>query len=85
MYQQDPVHFYVNKEGADSNLRPLLFHPIQMENKYKEGSVVCARVDPTLKLIIRRYIDRIYYCRVQSEPERKELVYFEREICEIIP
>jgi hypothetical protein len=51
-----------------------------MENKYKEGQVVYAKVDPGLKLVIRRYVDRIYYCKVQNDPTRKELVYFEREI-----
>jgi hypothetical protein len=51
-----------------------------MENKYKEGQVVHAKVNPALKLVIRRYIDRIYYCKVQGDPTRKELVYFEMEI-----
>lgn len=51
-----------------------------MENKYKEGQVVYAKVNPALKLVIRRYVDRIYYCKVQDDPTRKELVYFEREI-----
>lgn len=51
-----------------------------MENKYKEGELVYAIKDPEQKLVIRRYLDRIYYCKVQNEPEHKELVYFEREI-----
>ncbi len=51
-----------------------------MENKYKEGQVVYAKENPLLKLIIRRYVDRIYYCKVQDDPDRKELVYFEREL-----
>ncbi len=48
--------------------------------KYAAGTVVYALVEPDLKLVIRRYIDRIYYCRIPSKPEHKELVYFEREI-----
>jgi hypothetical protein len=51
-----------------------------MENKYEEGKVVHAKVNPALKLVIRRYVDRIYYCKVQDDLTRKELVYFEREI-----
>lgn len=51
-----------------------------MENKYKERQVVYAKVDPWLKLVIRRYVDRIYYCKVQDDPTRKELAYFEPEI-----
>lgn len=53
-----------------------------VQNKYNAGDVVYAKVDLTLKLVIRRYIDRIYYCKVQEDPERKELVYFERELVE---
>lgn len=51
-----------------------------MENKYKEGEMVCAKVAPSLKLMVRRYVDRIYYCKVLEDPGRKELVYFEREL-----
>lgn len=51
-----------------------------MENKFKEGEVVQAKVNPNLNLVIRRYVDRIYYCKIQSDPTRKELVYFEREL-----
>ena len=55
-----------------------------MENKFKEGEVVCALENPTLKLVIRRYVDRIYYCKIQEDPTRKELVYFERELKDCI-
>lgn len=50
------------------------------ENKYKEGDVVIANADPTQKLVIQRSTDRVYYCKVQADPEAKELVYFEREL-----
>ena len=49
-------------------------------NKYKEGEVVRAVIDPNRKLVITRYLDRIYYCQLQQNPERKNLVYFEREL-----
>jgi len=51
-----------------------------MENKFKEGEIVRAKVNPTLKLLIRRYVDRIYYCKILEDPTLKELVYFEREL-----
>ena len=51
-----------------------------MENKYKEGEEVYAKVNPSLKLIVRRYVDRIYYCKIKKDPTLKELVYFEREL-----
>jgi hypothetical protein len=53
-----------------------------VQNKYNPGDVVYAKIDPTLKLVVRRYIDQIYFCKVQEDPERKELVYFERELVE---
>lgn len=51
-----------------------------MENRYNAGDIVYAKINPALKLIVRRYIDHIYYCTVQEDPTRKELVYFEREL-----
>lgn len=49
-------------------------------NKFKEGEEVTAKVDPTKVLVVRRYLQRIYYCRVKGDPNAKELVYFEREL-----
>ena len=51
-----------------------------METKYKKGEVVSERIRPALKLVIRRFHDGIYYCEVQENRTRKELVYFEREL-----
>ena len=51
-----------------------------MENKFKEGEVVYAKASPNQQLVIRRYIDDIYYCIVHGIPEYKEEVYFEREL-----
>ena len=50
------------------------------DNLYQEGAHICAKENPTLELVIRRYYQRIYYCSVVGEPERKQLVYFEREL-----
>lgn len=49
-------------------------------NKYLEGQVVYARLNTTLKLRVRRFIDKIYYCTVVDNPEAEEQVYFEREL-----
>lgn len=51
-----------------------------IQNHYIAGDVVFAKADPTLKLVIRRYYDEIYYCKIHDHPEKKELVYFEREL-----
>lgn len=51
-----------------------------MENKYKKGDIVYARVNPSVKLVVRRYLNEIYYCIVHSDPSAKDLVYFEREL-----
>lgn len=66
-----------------SMFNPLKYiKPEVMENKYKEGDIVFAKENPTRKLIIRRYVDRIYYCKIQEDDSAKELVYFERELTE---
>jgi len=49
-------------------------------NKFKEGEVVRAKLNPALKLIERRYVDRIYYCKIHEDHTRKEVLYFEREL-----
>ncbi|WP_169728010.1 hypothetical protein [Adhaeribacter aquaticus] len=51
-----------------------------MENTYPEGSLVYAKVNPNLKLVVRRFAKRIYYCTSPENPNQKELVYFEREL-----
>jgi heat shock protein HspQ len=53
-----------------------------VQNKYNVGDVVSAKASPSLGLVISRYKDQVYYCKVQEDPERKELVYFERELVE---
>ncbi|GAB3200500.1 hypothetical protein ABID22_004080 [Pontibacter aydingkolensis] len=51
-----------------------------LENTFPIGSEVFAKVNPDLKLIIRQYLKRIYYCTVKSNPSQKDLVYYEREL-----
>lgn len=51
-----------------------------MENIYKEGDEVYAKVNPSEKLIVRRYVGRIYYCKVAVDTSLEEQVYFEREL-----
>lgn len=51
-----------------------------LDNKFKEGEIVYAKECPTIPLIIRRYIHRVYYCRIVDDPEDDELVYYEREL-----
>jgi hypothetical protein len=53
-----------------------------VQNKYLAGDVVAAKINPDLKLVIRRYVDQVYYCKVMDDPEGKELVYYERELVE---
>jgi len=52
----------------------------QKDNKFLEGSEVFAKANPSIALIIRRYLDKIYYCKVKEDPSQEEQVYFEREI-----
>jgi hypothetical protein len=51
-----------------------------MENKYGVGEVVFASESPKVLLTVRRYVDRIYYCRSKDPQTDKDLVYFEREL-----
>jgi hypothetical protein len=51
-----------------------------MDNIYKEGTFITAKADPECKLVIDRYLDRIYYCKAVNNPNGKLLAYFEREL-----
>jgi hypothetical protein len=64
------------------NDRPEIMSKQFVQNKYMAGDVVCVKVNPTIKLKIRRYIDQVYYCKVLDNPEAREFVYYERELVE---
>jgi hypothetical protein len=50
------------------------------DNIYPEGAIITAKENPSLKLTITKYYQRIYYCAVVGDESRKQLVYFEREL-----
>lgn len=50
------------------------------DNNYKIGDIVYAKVNTEQKLIVADYKDRIYYCKIDKQPDKKQLVYFEREL-----
>ena len=52
----------------------------QMDNLYEEGSIITAKENPELKLIITKYCQRIYHCRAVGEPEGRAFAYFERNL-----
>ena len=50
------------------------------DNIYPVGSNIIAKVNPSLPLTIVKYYQRIYYCAVVGNPDRKQLAYFAREL-----
>jgi hypothetical protein len=50
------------------------------DNIYAEGSVIFAKERPTTPMVIRCYLDKIYYCRNQDKPDENERVYFEPQL-----
>ncbi len=50
------------------------------DNKFKIGDTVVAKVNKEVKLIVTDYSDRTYHCKIAAEPDKKELIYFEREL-----
>jgi len=51
-----------------------------MENIFKPGEIVYEKNNIARKLIVRRYVHRIYYCKLFNDPANKDLVFFEREL-----
>jgi hypothetical protein len=50
------------------------------DNIYPVGSHITSRADVNVKLVIRKYYQRIYYCTVLDNEAGKQLVYFEHEL-----
>lgn len=48
--------------------------------KYKVGTTVFAKKIPNEALVIRRFVAKIYYCRLADDSDKDDLVYFEREL-----
>lgn len=52
----------------------------QNDNIYKTGSIVAAKKDPNVKLMIRKYIHRTYYCTVIGDAAISQLRYLEKDL-----
>jgi len=50
------------------------------DNIYAEGTLITAKVNPSLKLKIVKYYQRTYYCAVVGDEDGRHLAYFEREL-----
>ncbi len=53
---------------------------ITLENRFKVGDTVYALENPTCQLIVRRYVDRIYYCQLPNNLLANDQVFFDREL-----
>jgi hypothetical protein len=52
----------------------------KMDNLYEEGTIICAKENPTLKLVITKYSQRIYYCTVPGDTTGRRFAYFESNL-----
>ena len=50
------------------------------DNIFKVGTSVSAKADPSVKLIIKKYIHCFYHCAVVDDTARKHLRYLERDL-----
>jgi hypothetical protein len=55
------------------------------ENKFPEGMVVTTKSEPSIKMIINTYMDRVYFCVRVGDRTGKELPCFERELQKVDP
>jgi hypothetical protein len=55
------------------------------DNIYPEGTLVTAKIHPSLQLVIIKYLQRIYYCAPVDDKQGKQQAYFEREILPVNP
>ena len=54
-----------------------------MENKFKKGDIVYAKVEPIVKLIITDFKDDSYRCKTLEDLNKNDLVYSEIELMEV--
>ncbi len=54
--------------------------PINNDNIYTVGTVIYARQNPTIKLVIKSYKARIYYCEAIDSERKTTKAYFEHEL-----
>ncbi len=65
----------------DLTLKSLQLNKPSTEKKlYKAGQTVYSKNRPEKALIVRAFLNKIYYCYVKDCPEDNEEVYFEREL-----
>ena len=50
------------------------------DNIYTLGTIISAKARPHVKLIIRKYYHRTYYCEVMDDLTHTHLEYFEKEL-----
>ncbi|WP_339875988.1 hypothetical protein [uncultured Algoriphagus sp.] len=50
------------------------------DNKFNVGDLVYTKQNSDVKMIVRKYYAKIYYCTFADEPMKKELALFEREL-----
>lgn len=50
------------------------------DNIYKLGSILTSKMNATLKLVVVKYYQRIYYCAELNNLTKKHLAYFENEL-----
>ena len=53
------------------------------DNIFAVGILIAAKEHPSLELKIMKYYQRIYYCAVVGDEDRKQLAYFERELVQL--
>lgn len=51
-----------------------------MENTFEADEKVVAKINPEEVLVVRRYLNRIYYCRVSGSADINDKVFYEREL-----
>jgi hypothetical protein len=50
------------------------------DNLYAEGTIITAKENPDLELVITKYCQRIYYCELPGETSGQRFAYFERNL-----
>lgn len=51
-----------------------------MKHLFNPGDIVYAKRVPHVKLIVRRYEDEVYHCKVCNHPENRIQIHYEKDL-----
>jgi hypothetical protein len=50
------------------------------QSKFKAGDLVYAKENPSSLLVVKSFMNKVYFCFAEEDPSKKQLVFLEGEL-----